>query len=129
MYTNTFLQRENNYLQTMTREKGWAKRLDKVIHKYVTNLSFNNKKLAQELEVSQRDLFRKVKKATGYSPNQYVQKYRLKIAMQHLKNGDFKTVNETATAIGYSNVGYFISQFEKKYNKTPLKVLQENGWR
>lgn len=113
----------------MKQRKNWSTRLDNVIHKHSTNSAFNNKKLAQELEISQRDLFRKVKKATGYSPNQYIQRHRLQLALKYLKNGKYRTVNETAQAIGYSNVSYFISQFEKRYKCKPLKILQKYGWR
>lgn len=129
MYTNTLLSNNSNYSQSMTQGENWLNRLEKVIRKYATNSDFDNEQLAQKLEVSRRDLFRKVKKVTGYSPNQYIQKYRLQLAMQYLRNGNYRTVNDTAAAIGYSNVSYFITVFEKEYGKTPLKILQEYGWR
>ena len=129
MYTSTLFNQENNYPRAMTQGDNWSKRLEEIIQKYATDADFDNEQLAQKLEISQRDLFRKVKKATGYSPNQYIQKYRLKLALQLLCEGRYRTVNETAEAIGYHSVSYFINQFEKEYGKTPLKVLQENGWR
>ena len=50
-------------------------------------------------------------------------------AMKYLKSGDYRTVNETAYSVGYLNVSYFISQFEKEFNVKPLQVLQNSGWR
>ena len=129
MYANTLTTHNFNFRQIVAKEEGWTDRLERVITDYATDPSFDNVELARKLLVSERNLFRKVKRATGYSPNQYIQKYRLQLAMDHLINGKYRTVNETANAIGYVNVSYFISVFEKEYGKTPLTVLQENGWR
>lgn len=103
--------------------------MDKIIEIDPGALSLTNEKLASELDISERDLFRKVKKLTGLSPQKYLRRYRLRKAKKILVNGKYRTVNQTADAVGYSNVSYFIKQFEMEFGIKPLQVLQENGWR
>lgn len=119
----------SHYSTIMTGPKKWLERFDQILGSEPEIPAFSNQQLAKALEVSERDLFRKVKKATGLSPQKYLRQYRLKRAMSFLIVGRYRTVKETAQAIGYSKVSYFIAQFEKEYGRTPLKVLQENGWR
>jgi len=109
--------------------KKWLSRLDKIIEPNPGGSSLTNEKLATELSVSERDLFRKVKKLTGLSPQKYLRIYRLRQAKKHLTNGKYRTVNQTAYAVGYANVSYFIKQFEIEFGIKPLQVLRENGWR
>lgn len=109
--------------------KKWQSRLDYILAKQSKVYVYNNESLAKALEISERQLFRHIKKSTGLSPQKYLRQYRLQQAMNLLQTGKYRTVNETAYAVGYSNVGYFIAQFEKNFKKKPLQVLQENGWR
>lgn len=109
--------------------KSWLKQLDQIIDQHPGNPTLNNELLAEALRVSERDLFRKVKKVTGLSPQRYLRQYRLKEAMKFMIIGKYKTVKETAHAVGYTKVSYFITQFEKEFGRTPLKILKENGWR
>ncbi|MGK0366405.1 MAG: AraC-like DNA-binding protein [Saprospiraceae bacterium] len=79
--------------------------------------------------VSERNLFRKLNELMGMPPQKYLRKQRMKRAMENLTKGYYRTVNETAYSVGYLNVSYFISQFEKEFNVKPLQVLRNSGWR
>jgi len=107
----------------------WGKRLDIIIDTYIADHTFDNERLAREIGVSERNLFRKLKELTGLPPQKYLRKRRMTRAMEYLKSGEYRTVNETAYSVGYLNVSYFISQFEKEFNVKPLQVLQNSGWR
>lgn len=113
----------------MTALKKWLTRLDRVQASDPKWLTLTNEDLAKKLKMSERQLFREMKKSTGLSPQQYLRQYRLQQSMVLLKTGQSRTVNEAAFAVGYSNVSYFIHQFERKYGKKPLRVLRESGWR
>ena len=129
MYAQIFANHKNHFQVPLPGTQKWLSRLHQIIDRNPVNPELNNQKLAQKLEVSERDLFRKVKKITGLSPQKYLRRYRLHKAMQFLENGKFRTVKETGYAVGYSNVSYFITQFEKEFGKKPFQVLKENGWR
>ena len=49
--------------------------------------------------------------------------------MIFLENGKYRTVKDTAFAVGYTKSNYFSIQFEKQFGKKPLVILRESGWR
>lgn len=113
----------------MTEINTWLKRLNTVIDEQLKQQKIDNQQLARLMNVSERQFFRKMKQATDRTPRQYLRQYRLQKAMNYLEKGEYQTVNEVAYAVGYINVGYFITQFEQLFGKRPLQVLRENGWR
>ncbi|MFK8005367.1 MAG: helix-turn-helix domain-containing protein [Saprospiraceae bacterium] len=109
--------------------KKWISRLDGVIQKNVDDIYLDNNKIANELQISERQLFRKVKELTDLTPQKYLKMQRLKKAMKFLKNGKYRTVKETAKAVGYTKSNYFSTQFKNQFGKKPLVILRELGWR
>jgi len=107
----------------------WLSRIDLAIGKCLQNGELNNELIAAAMNISERQLSRKIKRLTGMSPSQYIRKYRLALANDSLKNGKFTMVKEAANAVGYLNVSYFISEFEKEFGQRPLELLKEVGWR
>jgi AraC-like DNA-binding protein len=107
----------------------WEYNLRNIIRNNFQNHSFDNQILARQLAISERQLYRKIKEQTGLSPQKYILCFRLEQAMKYIVNGHCYSVKELAYKIGYQNVGYFIRQFYKKYGKTPLGIMQEQGWR
>lgn len=119
----------NKYSTPNYSKKNWLSRLNQIIDKNPGDPFLSNEKFAKGLETSERNLIRKVKKMSGLTPQKYLRQYRMKLAMKYLIVGKYRTVNATATNLGYTNVGYFINQFEKEFGRKPLEVLKENGWR
>ena len=113
----------------MSDRKKWLNRLNSIIDKNLDNPFFSNKELATILEISERHLFRKIKAQTNLPPQKYINQYRLNQALKFLKRGQYKTVKETAYAVGFRSPSYFIKQFEKTFGIKPLQVLREAGWR
>lgn len=117
------------YAFIMSGEKKWLNRLNIIIDKNIADSFFSNSQMAEAMDISERHLFRKVKALGKVSPQKYLSQYRLKRAMQYLQHGRFRTVKETAYAVGFKNPSYFIRQFEKEFGVRPLQILQEAGWR
>lgn len=113
----------------MLGSEKWLSRFNSLIDTNLDDPFFSNQHFAQALAISERHLFRKMKEFTGLSPQKYLSQYRLYEAMKYLKNGKYRTVKETAYAVGFRNPSYFIRQFEKEFGKKPLLVLKEAGWR
>lgn len=114
---------------TMYSTEGWLGRLNLIIERNIDNTALNNEILAEEISISERHLFRRVKELTGLSPQKYLRHYRLQRAMRILLNGRHRKVKEAGAAVGYANTSYFIRQFELEFGRKPLSVLQEAGWR
>lgn len=120
------LKKSNKKTPNMTK---WLSRFHEIIDIDPKNPKISNSEIAEKLNVSERDLFRKVKRITGLPPKKYMRQYRLKQTMQMIKDGKFRTVKEASHSAGYSNVSYFIRRFEEKYGKKPFEILKEEGWR
>ena len=110
-------------------EQKWLERFNKIIEKNIDIVPLTNEVLAEELNISERQLFRKIKEFSTLPPQKYLRKYRLHKAMRFLKSGKHRTVKETSFAVGFLKVSYFIAQFEKEFGKRPLQILKDSGWR
>lgn len=80
---------------------------------------FDKNRLAQELCMSPSTLYRRLKPATGLSPNEYIRHRRLLRAKQLLTEGH--TVSETAALVGMS-VTYLGRCYKEEYGISPSDV-------
>ena len=55
----------------------------------------------------------------GVSPQKYILKKRLSYAKSILDNGEFRSIAEVASTVGYSDPLYFSRAFKKKYGVSP----------
>ena len=79
--------------------------------------------LAMDFFLSERQFNRKLKKASGFSPNNFIREIRLNQAYQMLLSGKYQTVKSVAKTVGYKRVDYFSNLFEEWYNYRPLDLL------
>lgn len=87
------------------------------LHDRVTTaLNFSN--LANQLNMSQRTLNRRFKRATGVSPGRYLQQLRLEHARELLRDSNL-SVTEIAAKVGYQDVGYFSTLFRAQMALSP----------
>lgn len=107
----------------------WLKQLNKVIEENLVSDNFYNNTISEILNISERQLYRKIKEITNRSPNEYIRHYRLQLAKDYLEKGTYFTVKEISHAVGYTNVGYFQKNFQQLFGKKPLDILKEAGWR
>lgn len=113
----------------MSTGREWLNRFDNIVYNNLLDTALCNEQIAAKIQISERHLFRRVKKITGLTPQKYIRQCRLQKAKQYLENGTYRTVRDTGLAVGYSNTSYFIRQFEREFGCKPLLVLQVSGWR
>ncbi|MCG8374210.1 MAG: helix-turn-helix domain-containing protein [Balneolales bacterium] len=80
--------------------------------------------LSLALNVSERQLYRKVKKATGLTPLQFVREIRLKKAHQILERQQAGTVAEVANSVGFSTPFYFTQLFKERFEYHPGDLIK-----
>ncbi|MCR5002742.1 MAG: response regulator [Bacteroidales bacterium] len=80
--------------------------------------------LAQSLLMSRSSLYNKVKALTGLGVNEYVNKTKMKIAMEMVKTTDLP-ITEIAFRLGYSSHHYFSKCFKAYYEVTPSDVRKQ----
>jgi len=75
--------------------------------------------VAEEIEISESYLSRLFKTYMGYTFVEYLTNYRIKVAIQLLKDHTIK-VYEVAEKVGYNDPKYFGTLFKKKMGVTPM---------
>ncbi|MCC6725364.1 MAG: helix-turn-helix transcriptional regulator [Saprospiraceae bacterium] len=75
--------------------------------------------VAQEIGISERQLFRLLKSTMNTTPNLLIQEIRLEKAKELLEAGEYATVSEVSYAVGYNRPDYFSDVFERRYGRRP----------
>jgi len=97
--------------------------LDEIQHRYAS-ISFRD--LAASWHVSSAYLSQQVKKATGLTCTQHLQRQRIAHAKRLLRDTDL-SVLEICSAVGYSNTGYFYRIFQQEVGMPPLAYREVNS--
>ena len=99
-------------------------KLDRILEQNFESRDFDLPKMAEEMGISERQLQRKLKVLTGYTPSAYIRSYRLYQSLNHLKSGE--SVGRSAKAVGFSSQAYFASCFKAEYGRTPTQYQQRH---
>ena len=106
-----------------TRDNQYVRKVKNYIkHSYMNNISIEE--IARAVSLDRGYLSRLFKKETGRTMQEYLIGVRMKHARILLRNG--KTVTETATLCGYTDVYNFSKMFKKTQGISPSE-LQKNG--
>ncbi|MFC4673301.1 two-component regulator propeller domain-containing protein [Dysgonomonas termitidis] len=95
--------------------------MDSVIDIISDNMEEENLRpefIAEKLNMSTRSLYRKFKKITTLSPNDFIKDYRFAQVSRLLITTNL-TIQEIMYKVGINNKSYFYREFLKKYNMTP----------
>lgn len=111
-------------VEVTPQDEKFLKEFLAVVEKKISDEDFDIDALCKKLLVSRATLFRKIKKITKKTPNEFIQSYRLKRAAQLLRD-DFGNVTEVAEAVGFSDQFYFSKCFKKKYGQPPKQYQLE----
>ncbi len=84
------------------------------------------KDMAGAFYLSERQFYRKMKAAAGLTPNRFLQTLRLEKAREGLAAGDYATVKEAATAVGFANANYFSHLFQAHFGRRPAVYFRKN---
>lgn len=107
-------------------EKDLVAKIIELIHKNIENENLNSAFLAEQLGMSDSQLFRKIKQALGFSPGDLIRTIRIKHAADLLRNNTL-TVSEVCYRSGFNNRSYFYREFKKMYNITPKNYQLTSG--
>ncbi len=88
-----------------------------------TNSKFSATEISMDVSMSYRQLQRKLKALTGYSPSDYLREFRLVQAARMLADG--KQAGIAADACGFSSPNQFSRSFKAYYGMTPKQFQQD----
>jgi len=89
-----------------------------VVEANISNSSFTVEELCDDLSMSRRSLYGKLKALTDMNPSQFIRTIRLKRAAQLLSQNS-GSISEIAFKTGFENTSYFTKCFKETFNKLP----------
>ncbi|MCK0144411.1 substrate-binding domain-containing protein [Arenibacter sp. F26102] len=99
-------------------EQLFVRELNQQIKVNLDNANFSVENLAEALNISRVQLYRKVKAIIGISVSDYISNYRLENAKTMIENTDL-SMSEIGYSTGFSSPNYFSTAFKSKYGVTP----------
>jgi len=123
--TNSALQKSTVDAETEYSEadQAWLLEFEILVKQYAVGFGLNLNMLSNELAISERQLFRRIKTIMGITPNQYIRVIRLQLAMEAIQSGKFRTVAEISYAVGFQTPGYFSKLFKDIYDFDVKELL------
>lgn len=95
----------------------------KIINKNISNANFGPDELAEALQTSERNLYRKFKKLNQSSPKDFIKEQRMKHAAKLLLTTTL-SISEIMYRIAVSNRSHFYKEFAKRYELTPKEYRE-----
>ena len=96
------------------------------IEERIEDSDLNVTSLCEQLQINNKQMYRKLKQLTGLSPVEYIKSIRLKKAAMLLNQNKF-TVSEVLYMVGFSNPSYFSKCFQAEFGKTPKQYAEEQN--
>lgn len=87
-------------------------------HGITVSAEFSMEDMAEMLNMSRSNFYRKIKGVLDLTPNEYLRIERLKRAAQLLKDGENR-VNEICYMVGFNSPSYFSKCFLKQFGVLP----------
>ena len=99
-------------------DEEFIKRLNEIILSNLHSPEFSMEDMAEMLNMSRSNFYRKIKGVLDLTPNEYLRIERLKRAAQLLKDGENR-VNEICYMVGFNSPSYFSKCFLKQFGVLP----------
>lgn len=97
--------------------------MEKLSNEFANNFSNENygvEQIAEALNISARQMNRKLKAMIGLSTNKILQNFRLQKSKELLENPELQ-VKEIGFMVGFASAPYFNKCFRDKFNMTPIE--------
>lgn len=107
-----------NTIALTKADEEFIKRLNEVIVVNLSNPEFSMDDMADSLNMSRSNFYRKIKGVLDLSPNEYLRLERLKKAAQLMREEEIR-VNEICYMVGFNSPSYFSKCFQKQFGVLP----------
>jgi len=106
-----------------TQDKRFLQSLDMIIEEHIGEKTLSVEEIANVLNISRVQLYRKTKKLLHCSVNDYLLQRRLTKSKHLLLEG--LHINEVAEKVGFSSAAYFAAAFKKQFGVTPTAFRKD----
>lgn len=105
--------------QLVTAEdKEFMYKLNEVVERNLSNGSLTTEMIADEMNISPRSLYRRLKELNLHSPKDYVRERKMEKAVKLLQTSN-KPIQEIIFECGFNNRAHFYKDFSKRFGTTP----------
>ena len=118
--SSDFLKKESR-TEIANSESIFLKELHQAINEHLSENDFSVPQIAQGMNMSQIQVYRKLKALTGKTPTQYIRAIRMEKAMDLLRNTHLN-ISEIAYDLGFSDPNYFSRTFQQVFGQTPSSI-------
>ena len=101
----------------------WLNSFESIVRKNVGKAELNLDMISDELALSQRQLFRRVARILGITPNKLVRIIRLQLAWEAIASGKYRTIKEISNIAGYNSRSHFSKLFKEVYGINVAELL------
>lgn len=124
-YRHLLLKQSNsNDPQVLSEDELFTQKAYQLVVDNISKTNFGVSDLADALAISERNLYRKLKKLTGITVNEFIREIRIDTAKTLIKTKRYNTIADIAYAVGFKDPGYFSKVFEELAGETPSKYLK-----
>ncbi|MGM9508957.1 two-component regulator propeller domain-containing protein [Larkinella sp. GY13] len=106
-------------------DEAFLKRATACIEEHIDDANFDIEQLQESLNMSQMQLYRKLKSLTNLAGRDFIRYIRLQRAAQLLETGQV-TVSEAGYRVGFNDRSYFSRAFKKQFGHAPTEHLPTN---
>jgi len=109
----------------ISKNERFVQNIKEILENNISDPEFNVNKLAEHLNISTTQLYRRLKELTGHSPVEFIRILKLQKAYGLLTQKKH-TVKEVCYLTGFNNLSYFIKCFREQFGITPAN-FRDNG--
>ena len=95
----------------------WLKKLEELVRTSTGKADIDLASVSYTMAVSERQLFRNIKRLTGLTPNKYIRTIRLQIAREAIESGKYRTIAEISYVAGFETPAYFSKLFKEAFGQ------------
>lgn len=106
-------------------DEEFLERARKVVDKNISNSSYTVESFAKDMGMSKMQIYRKLKGLLNQSGNEFIRLQRLQRAAELLKQNRY-TIAEITYEVGFNDLKYFRSRFEKHYGMLPSEYVAQH---
>jgi signal transduction histidine kinase/DNA-binding response OmpR family regulator len=119
-FREEFTKEQASVVKERSLDEKFILKVRKVIEENIANSVFSVEMLADEMNLSRAQLFRKLKALINTSPSELINDLRLQRAA-HLIRAKADNVAQIGYAVGFNEQSYFAKRFKKKYGVSPTE--------
>jgi len=114
---------EDKLLVFSKKEQNFLKQVEDTVISNLSSFDLTIGKIANIIELSERQLSRKIKQLTKLTANQFINEIRFREAKRMLIEKEYSSVKAIMYSVGFKSEKAFSRNFKKRFGKYPKELL------